>query len=461
MKVRENKLNDTSGRFKTDKNFKNTILKNCSRLRQRSTDDHYSNRNNTIQPRINNIRRITNYKKLNNLNENFLKSNIINNSNSKDNISIEINKDSIEKKRKKNIRDYIKKSIIGDFNDKKEEKNEINDKNNNLDKEEKDVVSNENKINEKRKSRLQVKNNHNIIKSEIHGGVQELIIDMKENNFKKENINRSNSIRRIMNSLYYHSYTAEKKEKNKAFNEKNIINIEENEKNNFDNVKTHIKNHNSIFNNNIINENKSIKMNINYNSNSSYIYKKKSKQFGNMPNSNNNFVFNTYSTEDNSFLTNENNKENQKNNSKNLNQNLIKVKIIYQKPHKRTKIAKENNIISNTVSINPEMNRFARRRKLFLEKKASEDLDAKRENSKEKNLKEPYFIPIIRYSKEKKVINLNDEINKKSDKKNSNENINNDNNNNNNKNNVNKKNDFRSLKQNSKISNGINFRMKQ
>ena len=33
--------------------------------------------------------------------------------------------------------------------------------------------------------------------------------------------------------------------------------------------------------------------------------------------------------------------------------------------------------------------------------------------------------------------------------------------NNNNKNNVNKKNDFRSLKQNSKISNGINFRMKQ
>ena len=460
MKVRENKLIDTSGRFKTDKNFKNTILKNCSRLRQKSTDDHYSNRNNTIQPKLNNIRRITNYKKINNLNENFLKSNNINN-NSKDNISIEKKNDSVEKRRKFNNRTSIKRAFFMDFNNKTKEKNEINEKNVNLDKEEKNDEFNEinkNKINEKninqkdeknenenkekiiienkniennekRRNRLQIKNNHDTTKSDANGGIQELIIDMKENNIKKDNIKRSNSIRRIMNSLYYHSYTAEKKDKNKVIEEKKIINIEENQKNNFDNIKTYIKNHNSVFNNNINNENKSLKMHINYNSNSSFIYKKKNKKFGNMPNSSNNIVFNTYSTEDNSFITNENNKEYIKKNSENLNQNLIKVKIIYQKPHKRTQITKENNIINNTVSINPEMNnRFAKRRKLFLEKKASEDIDAKRDNSKGKNIKENYNTPnpIIRYSKgnpTKLIINSNDDINKKNDNNNNNDKI--------------------------------------
>ena len=456
MKARENKIVDTSGRFKTDKNFKNTILKNCSRLRQKSTDAHYSNRNNTIQPKLNNIRRITNYKNVNNLNENYLRSNIINNR-SKDNISIEINNNSLEAKRKKNIRACIKKAFFMEFNNKTKENNEINEKNNNLDKKEKHDELNEvnkNKINEKniiqknehenkenainenkniennekRRNRLQVKNNHNTIKSESNEGIQELIINMKENNFIKEDIKRSNSIRRIMNSLYYHSYTAEKKDKNRVIDEKKIINVEENEKNNFDNIKEHIKNHNSVFNNNIYNESKNIKKHINYNSNSSYIYKKKNKQFGNIPNSNNNFVFNTYSTEDNSFITNENNKEYVKKNSENLNQNLIKVKIIYQKPRKRPQITKENTITNNTVSINPEMNRFVRRRKLYLEKKASEDLDAKRSNSKGKSLKENCITPIFRYSKgkEKKiVINSNDDINKKSDNKNFNYNNNN------------------------------------
>ena len=64
MKSKESRMSDTSGRFKTDKNFKNTIIKNCSRLRQRSTEDRYVNRNNSVQPRINNIKRITNFKKI-------------------------------------------------------------------------------------------------------------------------------------------------------------------------------------------------------------------------------------------------------------------------------------------------------------------------------------------------------------------------------------------------------------
>ena len=72
---------DSSERFKTDKNFKDTIIKNCSRLRKKS-EDNYIEKTNKIQHRINNIKRITNFKKLNSLRDSKT-------AESKDNISID------------------------------------------------------------------------------------------------------------------------------------------------------------------------------------------------------------------------------------------------------------------------------------------------------------------------------------------------------------------------------------
>ena len=325
MKSKYNRFLDTSGRFRTDKNFKNTILKNCSRLRQRSTDDHYTNRNNTVQPKLNNIRRIRNYQKLNSLKENFYNTKDINN-NSKDNISIDMNINNEDKKRKKDIRTNIRKAFLKDINNL-----ESNENNENKEKDKNDSFIEVNKIKEKsiekndnkkynnignnrnntenHRNRLLVKKNHNIIKSETNDGIKELFIDIKENNFTKSNYKRSNSIRRIMNSLYYNSYTADKKDKNtynSNINENNsIINKNEIDKINITHLHTHTKNQNLVFNNNNFNteNNKNEKITLNSNTNSSYIYKKKNKQFGNKHNSNN-IIFNTYSTEDNSFITN-------------------------------------------------------------------------------------------------------------------------------------------------------------
>ena len=78
--------------------------------------------------------------------------------------------------------------------------------------------------------------------------------------------------------------------------------------------------------------------------------------------------------------------------------------------------------------------------------KNNNSLKPKRNNSKTN------FLSSIKYIKNSKITrnnNTSSSITSSHD------------NNNNNKNNVNKKNDFRSLKQNSKISNGTNFRMKQ
>ena len=439
MKSKYNRFLDTSGRFRTDKNFKNTILKNCSRLRQRSTDDHYTNRNNTVQPKLNNIRRIRNYQKLNSLKENFYNTKDINN-NSKDNISIDMNINNEDKKIKKDIRTNIRKAFLKDINNL-----ESNENNENKEKDKNDSFIEVNKIKEKsiekndnkkynnignnrnntenHRNRLLVKKNHNIIKSETNDGIKELFIDIKENNFTKSNYKRSNSIRRIMNSLYYNSYTADKKDKNtynSNINEKNsIINKNEIDKINITHLHTHTKNQNLVFNNNNFNteNNKNEKITLNSNTNSSYIYKKKNKQFGNKHNSNN-IIFNTYSTEDNSFITNNDaNKEYfKKTNNENQNQNLIKVKIVYQKPSKRSQLIKENIVSNNKISINQNFNRYSRRRKLLFEKKVSEDIDAAKMNADEKKVNENFMAPFLRYSQDKKIIfNTKDEINKKNE----------------------------------------------
>ena len=439
MKSKYNRFLDTSGRFRTDKNFKNTILKNCSRLRQRSTDDHYTNRNNTVQPKLNNIRRIRNYQKLNSLKENFYNTKDINN-NSKDNISIDMNINNEDKKRKKDIRTNIRKAFLKDINNL-----ESNENNENKEKDKNDSFIEVNKIKEKsiekndnkkynnignnrnntenHRNRLLVKKNHNIIKSETNDGIKELFIDIKENNFTKSNYKRSNSIRRIMNSLYYNSYTADKKDKNtynSNINENNsIINKYEIDKINITHLHTHTKNQNLVFNNNNFNteNNKNEKITLNSNTNSSYIYKKKNKQFGNKHNSNN-IIFNTYSTEDNSFITNNDaNKEYfKKTNNENQNKNLIKVKIVYQKPSKRSQLIKENIVSNNKISINQNFNRYSRRRKLLFEKKVSEDIDAAKMNADEKKVNENFMAPFLRYSQDKKIIfNTKDEINKKNE----------------------------------------------
>ena len=436
---RDNLLLDTSGRFKTDKHFKNTILKNCSRLRQRSTDDHYANRNNTIHPKISNIKRITNYKKINSLNDNYLNSRDINN-NSKDNISVDFNSNAPESRSRKIFRSNIRKAFFNDMNvenkdhDEKRRNFEQKDKNDSFI--EVNRYKSKDKNNKEKNENNEDKNNNidnnNIIKNETNDGIKELIIDIKENNnMTKNNYKRSNSIRRIMNSLYYHSYTADKREKNNKVSDTNILKKKEKEKIKSNPLQTHNKNHNSVFNNNLFNGNKNTeKTSLNTNSNSSYIYTKKNKRMG--IHNNYNLLFNTYSTEDNSFRINDNNnKENGKRNNNNdsQNQELIKVKIVYQKPHKRSILAKEKNFPSNTVSINQTMNRFTRRRQLFMERKAQEDIEPVKENSKEKKINQNYLTPIIRYNnQDKKLIGSpKDDINKRSDANDYDDLINNDN----------------------------------
>ncbi len=484
-------LNDTSGRFKTDKHFKNTIIKNCSRLRQRSTDAHYNNRHNTLQPKLNNIRRVNNYKKRNSMKENTIESKEANNV-SKNNISIDININIAENKNKRIPRFNIRKAFFNYDTNKKKEKehnliekekndtylevtnnkdnkqnnnnneninnnkevknNEDVNKNENVNKIEyvinKDDVNNKNDVNnkedvnnnediknneilnnneifnknnqykrEKRRNKLMV-NKNNFTKNSTNEGIKELIIDIKDNNFSKGNYKRSNSIRRIMNSLYYHSYTAEKKEKinsNICNKKETFNNSNSNSNNNINNninsnnkiLQSHNKNHNSVFNSKIKKENNKIqKSNLNKNTNSSYIYQKKHKKFGNILNSNNLF-FNTYSTEDNSFITNTNddNKEYTKKHNDTNNPDLMKVKIVYRKPNKRSQITNENNNLNNTVSINQTIHRCFKRRKILFEKKLTEENIASKEGSINKNRKiESFMTPTILNSKEKKLI---------------------------------------------------------
>ena len=49
----EKSIINSTGRFKTDKIFKDIIIKNSSRLRQRSNEDICSNKENKLQHKIN------------------------------------------------------------------------------------------------------------------------------------------------------------------------------------------------------------------------------------------------------------------------------------------------------------------------------------------------------------------------------------------------------------------------
>ena len=448
MNSRDKSLIDSSGRFRTDKNFKNTIIKNCSRLRQRSMEDNYQNRQSKIQQKINNIKRITNYKKIDN---NITNSpNKFNNSRDKNNISIESNLNIQERKTNKIIHSNIRKAFLMDLNNKtkkekekeeEEEEEEEEEKDKNITQKEanesfiekrkkaiskqntinsiydynKNKLKNEKKIfmNENNDKKNNNENNENInnnsiiknkarkthrIKNNTNDGIQELFININEGSNSKSRIftKRSNSIRKIMNSLYYHSYTTEKKEKSPIFRKTSDINNNNIEIYNYKHRQTFNKNNNTLYKNND-NENEEKEKNIlNTNSNCSYIYKKKNRKFGNIYNSNN-FILNTYSTEDNSFIINDTNIELAKKNLDNA-QKLIKVKIVYRKPQKVVHKASENeNENNNTVSNNQTVHRRAKRGRMLFEKKTDyNETETEREYSKEKIKINNLLTPIIR-----------------------------------------------------------------
>ena len=238
---------DSSDRFKTDKNFKDTIIKNCSRLKKKS-EDNCIEKTNKIQYKINNIKRITNFKKLNNLRDSkFVES--------KDSISID---SQINPERK--IKRFIISKRNTTFNldytldlskEKEKNKNEniINKQNNgSLYKINKINTINRytvigkyrNKTNEKlydekegiidiNTSRDLIRNT-NDIKSPKNQGIKELNINMNSSGRNRSLTKRSNSIRRIINSLYYQtdSIQTEREEKNNLANS----NINDYKKNN-------------------------------------------------------------------------------------------------------------------------------------------------------------------------------------------------------------------------------------
>ena len=435
-------LIDTSRRFRTDKNFKNTILKNCSRLRQRSTDDHYTNRHNTLQPTINNLKKINNIRKRNSVNENTIEHKEIKNI-SKEKTSIDKNINIIEKNNKRNFHSNIRKAIFNYDTNKKIEKEQNlkqkneNDQNNviNKNKNNENENRNEKNINNENENKLNINENNNkndnltiidkinhfesknkrnkltvnkntITRSDTSEGIKELFIDLKDNNnCTKINYKRSNSIRRIMNSLYYHSYTTEKKEKsnsNLCIKKKNFDNNNSNS-NSKKYIQPYNKNLNLVLSNNITNNENSKNLktslnNNNSNSNSSYIYQKKHKKIGNIFNLNN-VCFNTYSTEDDSFITNDN-KDFVKKNKDSQNPDLIKVKIVYQKPNKR-------NTLMNDCAINNNqtIQRYFKRSKILLEKKLTEDNITAQETSRNKRIKkEAFMTPLIHNNREQKLI---------------------------------------------------------
>ena len=461
MNSTDKSMIDSSGRFRTDKNFKNTILRNCSRLRQRSMEDNYQNRQSKIQQKINNIKRITNYKKISNFKDNNITSSPIkfNNSRDKNNISVESNLNFQERKTNKIIHSNIRKAFLMDLNNKarkeiekdkdidiKETSDSLIEKNkktinkhntiNSIYEYNKNKLKNENKIyNNENNDKKSINENHenfinnsiikdkarktHRVKNNTNDGIKELVININEGSNSKSRIftKRSNSIRRIMNSLYYNSYTTEKKEKSPVIRKTNDINNNNNiEIFHYKNRQTYNKNKNTFYKNNEnnkendnendnennnenineIKEKEKEKNTLNTNSNCSYIYKKKNRKFGNIYNSNN-FIFNTYSTEDNSFIINDTNFELAKKNLDNT-QKLIKVKIVYRKPqkvvHKESEIENENN---NAASVNQTVHRRAKRGRMLFEKRTEDnDTETEREYSKEKLKINNLLTPIIR-----------------------------------------------------------------
>ena len=131
---------------------------------------------------------------------------------------------------------------------------------------------------------------------------------------------------------------------------------------------------------------------------------KKYRKIGNIYNSNN-FFFNTNSTEDNSTVTNDLNAEMIKKINDD-NQNSSKLKIVYRKPQNITNKSNENEILSNSITINQAMHSRVNRGKLLFPKRTLEikGSEAERSYSKDKRGTDNILTPIMRYNRDKKFL---------------------------------------------------------
>ena len=350
---------DASNRMRKDIKFKNIIIKNACRLRQKSNDD-YLNSKRYKETKINKINRITNYKKVDD--NKFLDSN--------DNISIDMNMNLITKKNNDNNRknthskiiknmfynldldkidqktsaetERIKDTIIPHDSFNKFQKIKVNQHKNlkidvdNVGNNKNIGIRNENES--LRRKTFDVKLHNNDIKELINDlKVKKIVINKKS----KMNWKRSNSIRKIMNSLYYSSYTIPKE------------NIDEKEQKLKDNsnkinelINKKVWNQNS---NNLLVKNINIdkKIEKDYNLNFHNINKEKKNTLRDIPKISKDL--NTFSIEDNSNL--ETNKNNGINLKKYYTHKLTKGKMIYKKPDIKLNIKDKFELFSNKKNI--------------------------------------------------------------------------------------------------------------
>ena len=426
----EKSIINSSGRFKTDKIFKDIIIKNSSRLRQRSNEDINSNKENKLNFKINSIKRLSTYNILDSLKEKKI-------ADSKDSISID-QKFNSEKKIKKAFGSNLKRELNINFNFnkefKKEDENENNINNNvvkkisNLNAETNIIKINKRNIDPKNyKSKIIKRSNdekregdkiltintdqNNAITNE---GSKELIINDNNNSIDNTKVmtKRKNSIRRIMNSFYYQSLTSNKEENNTLMNLKtNAINssrINISEKNNNEifsyNHKNEYKNQNSKINYDTNNENKKFeKKDVKNNSFFSNIYRKKNKYYDTI-NYSNNFCSSRKRIEDNSSISNNKNSDLLKK-SIDIGQNSSRIKILKGKSNILNNKISSYKIINNSNTINQPMNRWENRRKIFqkkiIELKGSE---TEVKFSRDKKGIDKILTPIMKFNKEKKFL---------------------------------------------------------
>ena len=425
---------DSSDRFKTDKTFKDTIIKNCSRLRKKSKDN-YIEKANKIQHKINNIKRIENFKKLNSLKDSRL-------AESKDNISFD---SQVNPKRnfKKNMIPKKDKTFNLDFTfDKNNDQNKNIFKkldNESLFKINKIKINNRytvtersrKKTNEEKErdageidtSRDLIRRN-NEINSPKNEGIKELVINMNNSSGRSRSLaKRSNSIRRIINSLYYQTDSTPNEREGKNILANSNTNITDSKK-----INSYKKNNNEIshyhskrtFKNHNINLNKinngdenienigkiekNDKKDASIKSKNSFIYQKKYRKVVSIYNSYN-FFFNTNSTEDNSTVTNDNNIDMTKKDNDNSH-NSSKLKIVYRKPQNINNKSNESEITSNSITVNQAILRQANRGKFLFPKKTLEvkDNQTERNYSKDKKGTDNALTPIMRYNRDKKFL---------------------------------------------------------
>ena len=229
---------DTSVRMKRDINFRNTILKNSKRLREKSIDD-LNNSKGIEESNFGRSAEKIYYKKIE-------KNKILD---SKVNISIDFNSNIIKKnniRRKFFLNLNLYKTEEHSHPDTEKTRDNINaDENINkltmikVNQNKNIKINFDNQENSRRKDNQiefeNIRKNTNEIKPFYSRYIKQLFSETKENqnlsNIKRSaNRKRSNSIRRIMNSLYYNSYSKEQEksvieEKPKLIEKKSNVDI--------------------------------------------------------------------------------------------------------------------------------------------------------------------------------------------------------------------------------------------